>query len=367
VRSRWALNLVLFLTLLLLAWVIRHEIEVTRSPPTLVGSGLPEPHLIEIARDGEPTIELERLAAGWRMRAPWDVDADPERIAALLTIREAPLLRSVPAEIAALGELGLDPVRLRLRLDTTDFAVGGLDPIHQWRYLASEGLVHLVPDRFYHLLIAPPIDYVARALLPRDPIGVFATFDGVPLSRETLDRLSALVVERVEPLTGDLPGSPFELSAMDGTRVGYLVSEDGRRWSRPDLRLRYVLAEAPELIEDPGAIDPTPPMPVTDLSRADPARSPVSPEWSEQDQAEPEWDTDSFSTLDPLGPRDAIIDPDAPLSGDLPLGPPPEVRLRPHESTPETPPEPGAFGGELHRDPPAGFGLDPFAPDPDQP
>jgi hypothetical protein len=366
VRSRWAINLVLFLILLLLTWVIRHELEVTRSPPTLVGSGLPEPHLIEIARDGELTVELERLAAGWRMRAPWDVDADPERIAALLTIREAPLLRSVPEQIAALGELGLDPVRLRLRLDTTDFAVGGLDPIHQWRYLASEGLVHLVPDRFYHLLIAPPIDYVARALLPRDPIGVFATFDAVPLSPETLDRLSALVVERVEPLTGDLTGSPFELSAMDGTRVGYLVSEDGRRWSRPDLRLRYVLAEAPELIEDPGAVDPTP-MPMTDLSTADPDRSPGSPEWSEQDPAALDWDTGSFRTLGPSDSRDTIIDPDAPLSGDLPLGPPPEVRLRPRESARETAPESGGFGGELHRDPPAGFGLDPFAPDPDQP
>jgi hypothetical protein len=128
-----------------------------------------------------------------------------------------------------------------------------------------------------------------------------------------------------------------------------------------------VLAEAPELIEDPGAVDPRPPMPLTDLSRTDPDRSPGNPEWLGQDPAELDWDTGSFRTLGPSGPRDAIIDPDAPLSGDLPLGPPPEVRLRPHESARETVLESGGTGGELHRDPPAGFGLDPFAPDPDQP
>ncbi len=58
---------------------------MTRTLPTLAGSGAPEPQLIEIAREGEPTIALERLASGWRMRAPWDVDADPDRVAALLS------------------------------------------------------------------------------------------------------------------------------------------------------------------------------------------------------------------------------------------------------------------------------------------
>ncbi|HSO84200.1 hypothetical protein [Thiocapsa sp.] len=368
-RSRWILNLVLILVLSALGWAIRHELAVTQAPATLAGAGAPDPHLIEIAREGEPTIALERLASGWRMRSPWDVDVDPDRVAALLAIRDAPLLRSVPAQAAALGELGLDPVKLRLRLDTTDIATGGLDPIEQWRYVASDDLVHLIPDRFQHLLIAPPIDYVARMPLPRDLGPVFATHDRVPLSVETLARLTGLVAERIEPLIGEPNGTLLELSASDGTRVRYRVSEDGRRWTRPDLRLTYVLGEPPELIEDPGAIDPTPSLSVSapvseqDAVTTDSAwpESPSSPE-ADVFAPDPEW-RESPGTLD------SLMDPDAPLSGELPLGSPPEVRLRPHDVLREEVltrdgVEQEGFGVEEDRDLPDGFGLDPFAPDP---
>jgi hypothetical protein len=363
-RSRWIINLVLALILAALGWAVRHELAVTRTLPTLAGSGAPEPHLIEIAREGEPTIALERLASGWRMRAPWDVDADPDRVAALLRIRDAPLLRSVPAQAAALDELGLDPVKLRLRLDTTDFAIGGLDPIEQWRYVMSDALVHLIPDRFQHLLIAPPIDYVARRPLPRDPVPVFATRDTVPLSGETLARLSGLVAERIEPLLGEPTGALLALSGMDGTRVSYRVSEDGRRWTRPDLRLTYVLGEAPELIEDPSAIDPTPPV---SLASGVAPIDPTGPEsashpGSDVFAPDPDW-------RESPGRLDSLMDPDAPLSGELPLGSPPEVRLRPHDVLRDEVLRPeglgqAGFGVEPGRDPPVGFGLDPFAPDP---
>jgi hypothetical protein len=376
-RSRWILNLVLVLVLSALGWAIRHELAVTQAPATLAGAGAPDPHLIEIAREGEPTIALEHLASGWRMRSPWDVDADPDRVASLLAIRDAPLLRSVPAQAAALDTLGLDPVKLRLRLDTTDIAMGGLDPIDQWRYVISDDLVHLIPDRFQHLLIAPPIDYVSRMPLPRDPVTVFATRDTVPLSSDTLTRLSGMVAERIEPLIGEPTGALLELSAMDGTRMLFRVSEDGRRWTRPDLRLTYVLGEAPELIEDPSAIDPTPPISVAapfaepDIERA---AAPIDADWAESGSGpgsdvfapdaapEPEW-RESPRSLD------SLMDPDAPLSGELPLGSPPEVRLRPHDVMREEVLtrdgfEQDGFRGEIGRDLPEGFGLDPFAPDP---
>ena len=366
--SRWALNLVFAMILLLLGWAIRQELTVARIQPTLAGTGTAEPHLIEIAREGEPTMLLERLASGWRMRTPWDIDADPDRVAALLTIREAPILRSVPVQAAALDELGLEPVNLRLRLDTTDFAIGGLDPIAQWRYLASDDLVHLIPDRFHHLLIAPPIEYVARTPLPRDPEPVFAALGGVPLSRESLTRLTPLVAERLEALTGDIAGTALELSAMDGTRIRYLVSEDGRRWSRPDVTLTYMLATAPELVTEPGAFDPTPPgtRPRVDPTAAA-AIAPGSPEWPMQDADGVDWSPGSADTSDAPDASASLMDPEAPLSGDLPLGPPPTILLRPHEETRDPVTEPGGFGAAMHREPPEGFGLDPFAPDPDVP
>jgi hypothetical protein len=364
VTSRWTLNLVLAVILLLLGWAIRNELGATRIPPTLIGAGAPEPHRIEIARSGEPTLLLERIASGWRMRTPWDIDADAQRVAALLAIRDAPLSRSVPAQALALDDLGLQPVTLNLRLDTTDFALGGLDPIEQWRYLLDGDLVHLVPDRFHQLLTAPPIDYVARHTLARDPVPVFATLDGIPLSGETLRQLESRSAERLEPLAGEIPDAAvLELGAMDGTRVRYLLSADRRRWSRPDLNLTYLFAEPPQLIEDRDAVDPTPTRAVFDRDQG----GSDTTAWPERDRQDLDADPGSFGIVQPTNDPDALMNPDAPLSGHLPLGPAPAVRLRPHEPVRDPIPEPGGFGAAMLRDPPEGFGLDPFAPQPDTP
>lgn len=383
--KRWALNLLLALLLVLLGWAIRHQLAATRSPPTLAGTGTAEPHLIEITRAGEPTILIERGGSGWRMRTPWIVDADAGRVAALLAIRGAPLQRTLPAEMTDLAALGLDPIRLRLRLDTSDFAIGATDPVAHWRYVLSDGMVHLIEDRFHHLLTAPPIDVVSRDLLPRDPKPAFAILEDVPLSGETLGRLEALIAERLEPFSGDSIGRRLEFRAMDGTRVPYLISDDARRWSRLDLNLTYVLAEPPALITDPGAIDPTPPPPGgnRDIMATEPAPDGTDGALRDPDGLDPdELDhktldpnaldqaLDAGGMTDPFDTSDSLMDPDAPLSGDLPLGPPPAVHLRPHDPTHEVMLDPNNLDNldnTMLREPPEGFGLDPFAPDPVQP
>ncbi len=374
--ARWLLNLALLVLLALLGLAIRQELEATRAGlATLAGIGAPDPHLIEIVRLGEPSIRLEQLVTGWRMRAPWDLDADPEQVASLLAIRTAPLLRTLPAEAVALDELGLDPVKLLLRLDATELAIGGVDPIEQWRYVASGGLVHLIPDRFQPHLIAPPIALVSRTLLPRDLVPVAGTLGGTTLSDATLIALQDLVAERVEPLTGEVRGTPLALSGADGGRLSYLISADGRRWSRPDLGLRYVLTEAPPWLLAPGMLEaPAPALaprdgspaldlapihtdtwaaPAADAGRAEDWSSGGSEAWSEPPPRPADRAQDA-----------ALIDPDAPLSGDLPLGPPPEVKLRPHAALPETLPATEAPRPEPPREAPPGFGQDPFAPDP---
>jgi hypothetical protein len=377
--GRWMLNLALLLVLLGLVWLIRVDLAATRTPPTLAGIGTPEPHLIEIARDGEPTLLLERLDSGWRMRAPWDLDADPERVAALLEIRHAPLLRSVPEQAAALDELGLEPVRLRLRLDTTDIAVGGTDPITQARYLASDGLVHLIPDHFYHRLITPPLDYVARTLFPRAAALNHATLNGASLSSETLRRIATLSAERLEPMTGMPEGDILELRTTDGDRIPYQISADGRRWTRPDLELRYVLSEATRLEraapDDPSAMATS--IPVAPQTNSPMSVGPETP-WPSPDPLTSDWPTGSFGSdsetleaapgpdtpdaADVRDPLERLMDPDAPLSGDLPLGPPPEVRLRPHVPAQDDGTDRREDDTGPRRDPPAGFGQDPFAP-----
>lgn len=368
--ARWLLNLLLLALVILLGFMIRHEVNRAQTPPTLTDLVAADLLRIEIAREGEPTIRLGQSLQGWRLEEPLQIDADPARVDQLLAILSTPVHRSIPAETAALGELGLASPKLRLRLDALELAFGGIEPVSQYRYVSSDGLVHLIDDRFYHLLIAPPLDAVSRRLLPRGFVPVFGRLADVPLAAKTLTGLGDIVAERIEPLTGDPTGTPVELKLADGTTLRFLVSEDRRRWSREDVRLLYVLTNAPELTEDPDAIDPTPPAaPAAAASMRAPGLPPSDLETPPIDE------TDPFAplseTADGDGYLDPEADPDAIVPGDALVGPPPEVRLTPDgqapvrtKMRPEGMTRDGHLRGEPDKDPPSGFGQDPFAPDP---
>lgn len=367
--GRWLTNLALLLVLALLALGIRQELAREGRPQTLVGVDPKDLRLIEVEREGEPLIRIERGPDGWRLLEPLAVDADQDRLGRLLAILDAPVQRSFPEQSAALSELGLAPSRLRLRLDGLTLAFGGLDPLSQQRYVAADGVVHLIEDRFYHLLIAPPIDFASRALLPAGQPPAFATLGGVPLAATSLGVLAGLTAERVEPLAGEIAGEPVQVKLADGRALRFLVSEDRRRWSRLDQKLRYVLTDGPLLELDPGATDPTPPEPpppVPDHEADSDGLHPASPTGEEQEDLDhrigpPATGPDAE---DPFAPP---TDPDAPaLEGASPS----EVRLRPDgmggSRAAEDDGEDGAggFGAEPYKDPPQGFGMDPFAPDP---
>lgn len=362
---RWLVNLILLLVLALLALGVRHELAREGRPQTLSGLDPRDLRLIEVERDGELPIRLERGPEGWRLLEPLQVDADPSRLERLLGLLGSPVQRSFPAQSADLPALGLAPSKLRLRLDGLTLAFGGLDPLTQQRYVASDGLVHLIEDRFYHLLIAPPIDFVSRALVPAGTPPAFATLGGVPLAASSLGSLANLNAERVEPLAGDLAGEPCQIKLADGRALRFVVSEDRRRWSRLDQKLRYVLTDGLLLELDPGATDPTPPEPPPDPPDPEPAellnRGPLPIQALGPDDPGV---LDDGAAEDPFAP---VADPDAPaLEGTRPS----EIRLRPESSGgggeygDDAAKVGGGFGAEPYKDPPQGFGTDPFAPDP---
>jgi hypothetical protein len=374
VIGRWLINLLLLALMFLLVSLIQRDITRARTPPILSDLIASDLLLIEIVREGEPTMKLGQSLQGWRLEAPMQMDADQDRVDSLIAILNTPVHRSIPQAAADLDQLGLASPRIRLRLNTLELAFGGIDPVGHFRYVASEGLVHLIDDRFHHLLIAPPLDYVSRQLLPRGLTPVFGRINGVPLAADALAGLTTVSAERIEPVTGDPGGktfgstqdTPVELKSADGTALHFLVSADRRRWRlemprptpAPESRagtppaLLYVLATAPLLTEDPSAIDPTP----------ESVRNAVMGD-SEMPASDPNAALDSLSvdTADPFAPPP---DPDAILSGDVPLGPPPEVRLTPDGEAPVEVRPASKLHGEPDKAAPTGFGEDPFAPDP---
>jgi len=360
--GRWLINGALAILLVALGLLIRAELQRAHLVPTLTDLAAADLYRVEIDRTGEPTITLLQTAIGWRLEAPFQVDADNGRVTQLLGLLEAPVERSFPAQSVDLRELGLSPARLTLRLDGRELQFGGTDPVGQMRYVASEGLVHLIQDRFHHLLIAPPIHYVSPQLVPRGFGPVFGRLGGIPLTPETLNDLVGLHAERVEILAETPSGEPVALKSADGSTLRFLISEDRRRWARLDQRLLYVLTDAPELTLDPNAVDPTPPEPRPEAS----IPAPFGPTMDLAPSDEP-MASDAFAQPDE--PFAATPERLVPADG-LP-GEPPVVRLTPDGRTipvevPDAEPAGSEFPlpGEPDKAAPSGFGQDPFAPDP---
>ncbi|QIK37442.1 hypothetical protein GWK36_05010 [Caldichromatium japonicum] len=254
--KRWLINGVLFGVLIILVALIRAELERARFVPLLTDLTAADVYRVEILRPGEPAISLIQTALGWHLETPFQIDAENARVNRMLGVLEAPVERSFPAQSADLRELGLLPPRLRLRIDGRELQFGLTDPIAKTRYVVADGLVHLIPDYLYHLLIAPPIDYVSAKLIPLGFAPIFGRLGENPLAAETLSALAALHAERVEVMSEMLIGTPLVLKAEDGTALDFLVSTDRKRWARPNQRLLYVLSEPVALMFDPNVSDP---------------------------------------------------------------------------------------------------------------
>ncbi|MEA3275779.1 MAG: hypothetical protein U9Q81_10925 [Pseudomonadota bacterium] len=244
-RGRWTVNLLLLILVAALGAAVQRELQGDRHLSTLTDLEPEAIAQIAIERAGAPVIRLTKAAAGWRMEEPYRVAANGGPIEKLVRICATAVHRSFP-ESAGAQRLGLDPARLRLTLDGLTLRFGGTDPVSQRRYVGIGDQVHLIGDGFHHYLLAAAEDYVDRRLLPHGFRPGTATLDGEPLSAEALAGIEGLTAERVEPLGEELAGRLFSLDAVDGDRsLRFLVSPDGRRWTRLDLRLSYLLGNPP--------------------------------------------------------------------------------------------------------------------------
>jgi hypothetical protein len=254
-RARWTLNLILLIVVAGLGWAVLRDLREAEETSRLTGM---DPALIEgveLTRPGRDSLRLERLGGGgWRLTAPFRIAADPQRVARLLGVVEAAVVRSFPASGVDLEHLGLEPDPVRISLGGQTLRFGGTDPIDGLRYVGSGDLVFLVQDLYYHLLTAPTSDYVDLHPLPEGLVPASGELNGAALDAAILTAIAAVKAERVEPLGGDLDGRILSIRADgDAGALRLLVSPDGLRWSRPDLRLTYLVASPPPALVDPDA------------------------------------------------------------------------------------------------------------------
>jgi hypothetical protein len=244
-RARWTLNLLLLLLVALLSTLANRDLERERLAAMLTELDPAAIAEIVLEHDGTPKIRLVRDGGTWRMESPYQVPAQDGRIAQLARIAATPVYRTLPETEAAEG-LGLTPARVRLGLDGLMLRLGDTDPIDKRRYVAVGGQIHLIDDGFWHHLSAPAEAYVSHRLLPDGFVPGVGELDGKPLPTTALTGLAALSAGEVIALEGEISGRLLSLSTGEGgATLRFLLSDDGRRWTRLDLRLTYVLAEPP--------------------------------------------------------------------------------------------------------------------------
>ena len=244
-RNRWLVNLLLLILVTALVALMRRELDQEGRVAVLTDL-LPESITeIRIERGDEQAIHLIQRVEGWYMEEPYRQPADAGRIGELVGIAATGVHRSLPGGTDA-GRLGVRSDGLRLTLNGLVLRFGDVDPIAQHRYVAIGDQVHLIGDGYHHHLIESAEAFIDRKLLPSDFQAGSGNLDGAPLTGDQLADLAGLTADSIEPLGSVLTGQLLSLSSEDSNRsLRFLVSADGRRWARIDLRLRYLLATAP--------------------------------------------------------------------------------------------------------------------------
>jgi hypothetical protein len=167
-RSRTLLNLALIAVAAALGLVAYLRPGHRPPPPKPLITTLPVKDItrIRIARPGHETIELQRRHGVWRITAPIRARADTMRVEGIEDAARARSLARYPVAQLELGQAGLAPPKVRLRLNGRELDFGGTDPIDQWRYVRVGDTVHLTSDTVYPFLTMPPTAFVNLALLP---------------------------------------------------------------------------------------------------------------------------------------------------------------------------------------------------------
>ncbi len=167
-KSRLWLNLVLLVSIAVLAAFVYFKPGIHKPKPSAILTKLQAADInsIKIERAGMPAVELARTGSGWQMTTPLKLRADQYLVKALLDSLHADVNSSFPAIQTNLGKYGLDPPRLRLWLNSTEFDFGDTEPIHNNRYVRTGEQIHLTGNLLYYRINHSPLWWASKRLLP---------------------------------------------------------------------------------------------------------------------------------------------------------------------------------------------------------
>ena len=235
-------------------WQVDREIDAREPPLTTIDTAAVAS--IQVRCAGCVERRFARTPRGWRMTAPYDLDADPAAIARLLAIAAAPVRQRDPVEDYDLAKIGLDPPTMTLELDATRIDIGTTDALRGERYVRDGARIARVPDRFSPFLVATPESELDRHLVPRPADVRSVRVDGVespsliPAWREV--RATRITPADASPSIGS---RRIDLDFGDGTSRTWQLLRRADEWiarrADPALDFHLAAADASRLVGAP--------------------------------------------------------------------------------------------------------------------
>ena len=279
--TRGLLNLVLVVLALVMGLIIYFE-------PGLEPADIPQPLTTLLVADDASGIHIERVkydpVSFIKRNDRWylvtekqELPASRFQLQALLRLLETSSSSHYAADTVDLAALGLDPPQATVTIDDVAILFGNTAPLDGKRYLQIDATVHLIEDRYQHLINAGWTNFVERKLLPADksirmlrlpdmtltltdkdqwqlsPGKPGISADAIQQLLDRWDRVSALYARRYDGRTSDeiitleFSDSPEPLTFMVIARTPELVL------ARPDWGIQYHLSsDVEETLLTPG-------------------------------------------------------------------------------------------------------------------
>lgn len=266
-NSRNLLNLALALLLAgLIALVVFEPGKEEAAAPQKLFAQAPGPvqHIV-IEQTGRASIDLQRDANSgeWQMTAPLQAPANRERIKQLLGLLTTTSHARYAADADNLAQFHLSDPALTIRLDDTVLRFGTTDALKGQRYLQLGDSVHLITDRYSHLVRGAVTQLLSPMLLPAGSHLSALNLPGIRLQLVDnvwqLDgKAGEISADRIQQLLDEWQHArALEVDRADATatapetvelrfdpqtpalRLGLLRNDTEIIFIRPDLGLRY--------------------------------------------------------------------------------------------------------------------------------
>ena len=167
-KSRWVINILLFVAIGILALVARYEPGIEEQPkaPPITSLKRGQVDSIKIERPLRDELILVKDSANtWSIERQPSLPAETFQINGLTKLAEQTAVRSYPAAQLDLTRLALDPPYATVTLNDIRIDFGSLEPLEGLRYVRVADQVHLISDMYQHLIEADFSQFVRRQLL----------------------------------------------------------------------------------------------------------------------------------------------------------------------------------------------------------